>query len=145
MVDSLIALQQPPLTDAISASDEILFGGIAQDIKKQGYSIRSGALPEWLANALLMHQQNMEADRFKNAGIGRGAEYLENEFVRTGEIAWISGKTEAGRNWLEWSASLQGFLNRRLFLGLFSFESNFAHYPPRRLLQKTLRCLSRWR
>jgi len=30
--------------------------------------------------------------------------------------------------WLSWTQSLQAFLNRRLFLGLFSFESHFAHY-----------------
>jgi SM-20-related protein len=130
MTDNSIALNRLLVTAGTSASNEVLFDRIARDIEQQGYSIRSGALPEGLANALLLHQQTLEAEKFKSAGIGRGNEYLENEFVRTGEIAWINGETEAGRKWLEWSASLQRFLNRRLFLGLFSFESNFAHYPP---------------
>jgi SM-20-related protein len=31
---------------------------------------------------------------------------------------------------LQWTQVLQVYLNRRLFLGLFSFESHFAHYAP---------------
>jgi SM-20-related protein len=50
--------------------------------------------------------------------------------VRRDEISWITGESEAGQIWLNWTAKLQTFLNRRLFLGLFSFESHFAHYPP---------------
>lgn len=111
-------------------SDETLFGLIAQDIENKGYSIRPGALPAVLAKALLYHQQTMEAEKFKSAGIGRGDEYLENKFVRTDEICWITGETETGKKWLDWSSSLQRFLNRHLFLGLFSFESHFAHYGP---------------
>jgi SM-20-related protein len=113
-----------------STGDETLFGLIAQDIEKQGYSIRPGALPEELANALLLYQQNLETEKFKRAGIGRGDDYLENKFVRTDEICWITGETEVGKAWLDWSSGLQSFLNRRLFLGLFSFESHFAHYGP---------------
>ncbi|KXJ55114.1 MAG: 2OG-Fe(II) oxygenase [Neptuniibacter sp. Phe_28] len=113
-----------------STGDETLFGLIAQDIEKQGYSIRPGALPEELANALLLYQQNLETEKLKRAGIGRGDDYLENKFVRTDEICWITGETEVGKAWLDWSSGLQSFLNRRLFLGLFSFESHFAHYGP---------------
>lgn len=126
----MAALNQFPSTDGDPASDEILFGLIAQDIENKGYSIRPGALPAMLANSLLYHQQTMAAEKFKNAGIGRGDEYLKNKFVRTDEICWITGETETGQKWLDWSSSLQRFLNRRLFLGLFSFESHFAHYGP---------------
>lgn len=127
---SLVALHQLPSADGNRTNDETLFGLIAQDIEKQGYSIRHGALPESLATELFDYQQALEAEKFKKAGIGRGDGYLENEFVRTDEICWINGEAEAGRNWLDWTASLQSFLNRRLFLGLFSFESHFAHYGP---------------
>ena len=110
--------------------DESLFALIAQDINQQGYSIRPTAMPEALTNTLYMHQQAMESYKFKEAGIGRGKEYLKNEFVRTDAISWITGETNAGKEWLNWIANLQSFLNRRLFLGLFSFESHFAHYRP---------------
>lgn len=110
--------------------NETLFSLIAQDIASKGYSIRPGALSEELSTLLLLHQQTMAAEKFKKAGIGRGGEYLKNEFVRTDNICWITGNTEAGRQWLNWASSLQVFLNRHLFLGLFSFESHFAHYAP---------------
>jgi SM-20-related protein len=126
----LEALNQLSSIDGHIADDEILFGLIAQDIETQGFSIRHGALPECLAGDLFNHQQSLAAEKFKKAGIGRGDTYLENEFVRTDEICWINGETEVGQNWLDWSGSLQRFLNRRLFLGLFSFESHFAHYGP---------------
>ena len=126
----MVALRQRPSMGGDSTGDETLFGLIAQDIEKQGYSIRPGALPEELANALLLYQQNVETEKFKRAGIGRGDDYLENKFVRTDEICWITGETEVGKAWLDWSSGLQSFLNRRLFLGLFSFESHFAHYGP---------------
>lgn len=113
-----------------SSIDESLFALIAQGIEKRGYSIMPAALPEVLTHSLFTHQQLMEADKFKNAGIGRGKEYLQNEFVRTDAISWITGESEAGKNWLSWVAGLQSYLNRRLFLGLFSFESHFAHYSP---------------
>ncbi|WP_413699113.1 2OG-Fe(II) oxygenase [Psychromonas sp. KJ10-10] len=72
----------------------------------------------------------MQADKFKNAGIGRGDNFLKNDFVRTDQISWITGESLAGKQWLEWATHLQGFLNQRLFLGLFSFESHYAHYRP---------------
>jgi SM-20-related protein len=129
-VRDLVAVKQFRSTGGNSSLDETLFALVAQDIEKQGYSIRPGALPEALANSLLVHQQTMDAAKFNNAGIGRGDEYLKNELVRTDEICWITGNTEAGKQWLDWTASLQDYLNRRLFLGLFSFESHFAHYGP---------------
>lgn len=124
----MAVLKQFPSIGRNSTSDETLFGLIAQDIEKQGYSIQPGALSEELANSLLYSQQTISAGKFKRAGVGRGREYLENEFVRTDEICWITGETETEKNWLDWSSSLQSYLNRRLYLGLFSFESHFAHY-----------------
>ena len=111
-------------------NDESLFALIAQGIENNGYSILPTALPETLTDTLFTHQQMMEADKFKSAGIGRGKKYLKNEFVRTDAISWITGETDAGKDWLKWVAGLQSYLNRRLFLGLFSFESHFAHYSP---------------
>lgn len=108
--------------------DETLFALIAGDIESQGYSIRPCALPTDLSISLSRHLQDMSSQKFERAGIGRNDEYLRNRFVRTDKICWITGESEAGRHWLEWASDLKEFLNRRLFLGLFSFESHFAHY-----------------
>lgn len=110
--------------------DASLFSQIAGDLHERGYFIRPAALPPALAGALMAHQQAMHAATFHDAGIGRGDNWLKNDFVRTDEIAWIDGTSAAGRQWLDWTGRLQRYLNRRLFLGLFSFESHFAHYAP---------------
>ncbi len=116
---------------AISNEDELqLFEQIASEIETQGYCIKPGALPSALAEALHQQQLNLNDAQYQKAGIGRGDDFLMNTFVRSDEICWINGDSEAGSQWLAWTQRLQSYLNRRLFLGLFSFESHFAHYKP---------------
>lgn len=111
-------------------SDETLFAAIATDLERQGYSIRPGALPDTIASSLSLWQQGLHRNKYVDAGIGRGTNFLRTEFVRTDGIYWITDESVDGREWIDWSARLQRFLNQRLFLGLFSFESHFAHYAP---------------
>lgn len=110
--------------------EQSLFARIADDLLAHGYCIRPAALPEPLTLSLSAHLRSMDDARYSRAGIGRGGGYLKNRFVRTDEICWINGESSAGLKWLEWAGRLQTFLNRRLLLGLFSFESHFAHYAP---------------
>lgn len=105
-----------------------LFEAIANDILSKGYSIRPYSLPDYLSHQLCSHIETMPPSNFKRAGIGRKNIHIINDFIRTDEICWITGESHAGKAWLSWAESLQTFLNRRLFLGLFSFESHFAHY-----------------
>jgi SM-20-related protein len=107
-----------------------LFEKIADDILEKGYSVNPNGLSIELADALLCHINHLPDNYFDQAGIGRKADYVHNEFVRTDEICWINGETEVGKSWLAWADEFQKSLNRRLFLGLFSFESHFAHYAP---------------
>ncbi len=107
-----------------------LFEAIAQDILSKGYSINPCALPLDLSTALKQHLHAMPQYKFEEAGIGRDQSHSLNTFVRTDEICWINGESSAGSDWLDWAGQLQRYLNRRLFLGLFSFESHFAHYSP---------------
>lgn len=132
----MAALQDTTLTGVGGQADEGLFASIADDIEGQGYSIRHGALPEHIGRALLHHQLALGEHMYSDAGIGRGGDFLLNSFVRTDEICWITGESVAGRDWLDWAGQLQAFLNRRLFLGLFSFESHFAHYAPGRYYKR---------
>ena len=89
-----------------------VFSGIAEDLSTKGFSIQHGVLSPALLDALVAQAQQ------------------QNQFVRTDEISWIDGTLPATAEWLAWSNSLKTYLNRQLFLGLFSFESHFAHYPP---------------
>lgn len=126
-------MTKPPQAKPASAQDtstanEHLFKCIAQDLLTQGYSIKSNALPSSLSHALSTHIQQLPANTFAPAGIGRKQAHTLNTSVRSNKISWISDDTPAGADWLSWTEELQQFLNQRLFLGLFSFESHFAHY-----------------
>ncbi len=125
-----MTLDRLPKTSGRDTIDETLYGLIADDLKNQGYSIRPVALPEEIASALYCSQQNLHSSKYIDAGIGRREDFLKNGFVRTDEICWITGQSDSGREWINWASKLQSFLNQRLFLGLFSFESHFAHYAP---------------
>ncbi len=118
------------LAPSDAAINEDVFATIADDIYTQGYSIHPLALPPELAQDLFAHVQQAGHDKFDAAGIGRGQGFLKNEFVRTDEILWINGESEVGQRWLDWTDALKQYLNRRLLLGLFSFESHFSHYAP---------------
>lgn len=110
------------------SSNYELYDSIAEDIKNKGYSIKPCALPMALATKLYKHLMQMEDKQFHKAGIGRDHHHLKSQFVRTDEICWINGDSESGKEWLEWTDGLKHHLNQKLFLGLFSFESHFAHY-----------------
>ncbi len=94
--------------------DGVLFAKIAKEITEQGFRINPAAVPI----------------KFFAAGIGRGKRFTRSKFVRTDEMCWIEGDSQAGRDWLVWAKSLQTYLNRHLLLGLFSFESHFSLHGP---------------
>jgi SM-20-related protein len=112
----------------LSTNSSLLFEKIASDLTDQGYSINPGGLPEPLATELLSHIQQLPSSAFNRAGVGRQQQATRNRFVRRDAIRWIENTSPAESAWLAWTQALQTFLNRRLFLGLFSFESHFALY-----------------
>ncbi|XQW86347.1 2OG-Fe(II) oxygenase [Thalassotalea piscium] len=117
------------IPQTISYQDnDILFESIANDIVDKGFSIRPYALPEHLASLLLHKISELSDEKFKRAGVGRAKDHIISDFIRMDEICWITGDSQAGQAWINWTESLQTYLNRELFLGLFSFESHFAHY-----------------
>jgi SM-20-related protein len=105
-----------------------LFKSITKNIANQGYSIHPNALSPRLLSQLVEHLQRIPASNFKSAGIGRESNHMLNDVVRTDAISWINDESLAGEAWLHWADSLQSYVNRHLFMGLFSFESHFAHY-----------------
>lgn len=110
--------------------EDPLFLRIAEDLQTQGWSVIPNAVPSSLAEQLHGQILALESAQYSPAGVGRSADFTLNPFVRRDEIRWIEGSTDAEKAWLRWSNRLRLTLNKRLFLGLFSFESHFAHYPP---------------
>ncbi|PIE44510.1 MAG: 2OG-Fe(II) oxygenase [Gammaproteobacteria bacterium] len=126
------------LCDSENDANSSLFESIAQDLRENGYSINPGALPVSLSNLLRESIGRLPDRFFSSAGVGRGQAHLHDEQVRSDDICWISDDSPAGKQWLQWASELQLYLNRRLFLGLFSFESHFARYRPGDFYQRHL-------
>jgi SM-20-related protein len=108
--------------------DEQLFDDIASDLRSKGYSIKTLALPPQLAEGLLQQVLKTAPAQFAPAGVGRAKGQVLDDTVRKDDICWITGDSKACGQWLSWAGELQHWLNQQLFLGLFSFESHFAHY-----------------
>ncbi|MEQ9106630.1 MAG: 2OG-Fe(II) oxygenase [Limnobacter sp.] len=108
----------------------VLFDAIATDLREHGYSIQNKALPEEWIDGLLRDMRMLGADQLKLAGVGRAQQHVANANIRRDAISWIESTEGEQGQWLAFSAQLQQHLNRSLMLGLFSFESHFAHYAP---------------
>ena len=117
-------------TNELDSDSALLFETIANDLYQTGYSIQTNALPAELARQLASEACQMPLSSFKKAGVGRGQQHTVDTTIRSDAICWMTGDTAASKGWLAWAGSLQEFLNKRLLLGLFSFESHFAHYAP---------------
>lgn len=107
---------------------ESVLADLAEDLYRDGFSIRENALPEAIAQSMLDAVLAIPHAGFDAAGIGRSDKYVLKESVRSDRIHWISGANETEAAWLAWAERLKAQINQRLFLGLFSFESHFAHY-----------------
>lgn len=115
-----------------------LFSRIACDLTDKGYSVIPNALPGLLSEQLFGQIQSLHSHDFSEAGVGRSHDQTLNRFVRRDAIRWIEGDTLPEKHWLDWSGRLQTYLNRHLFLGLFSYESHFSHYRPGDFYRKHL-------
>lgn len=110
------------------SEDDSLFERIACGVESQGYVILPTALPGPVGDSLLHYLSLLEEERFHQARIGRGIEQTRNQFIRRDQIVWMDSLHPEAFTWFNWTARLKTYLNRRLFLGLFSFESHFARY-----------------
>lgn len=117
--------------------EEVVFAKIAQELEIKGYAVIPAGLPDSMIT-LLADQAQTDHDSFIRAKIGRGQDTSKNSFVRRDKIAWIDGVTHAEKLWLAWNERLKIYLNRRLMLGLFSYECHFAHYEPGDFYKKHL-------
>lgn len=85
-------------------------------------------LPTVVSEGLFIEACQMDASYFNRAKIGREKQQHINDFVRTDQIHWIQGKTDFQKSFMHFMELFRVELNRRLFMGLFDYESHFAHY-----------------
>lgn len=108
-------------------------------LAEQGWAISHEFLPVDAVEALAEEaRQLLLAGKFSSAGIGRGAQRQIRAEARSDQILWLDENELTPAQSRYWSEieSLRLALNRELFLGLASFESHYAFYPPGAFYQK---------
>ncbi|MDQ4422823.1 MULTISPECIES: 2OG-Fe(II) oxygenase [unclassified Thalassolituus] len=108
-----------------------LLNTIMDALRSDGYVVVDDALPAALSRAL---QQRILAIKntgdLKVAGIGRRDDHTIARSIRQDSIQWMNRSDASESGWLTAMEHLRGYANRELLLGLFEYESHFAHYPP---------------
>lgn len=106
------------------------FDDLCDGLEQLGFVVLPGALPPEVTTALTKYAAQIRSTDFHPAAVGRGTDEQRNRFVRRDLIHWVDERDALLAPWRDWTESLRVHLNRRLFLGLFSFESHVAHYRP---------------
>jgi SM-20-related protein len=110
--------------------DESDWRATAVALRDRGYATLPGAMPASAWRTLRAEAQQLFADdAFSSARIGRGDGARTEGLTRGGSICWLESGMPAGNSFLRWMDGLRLSLNRDLFLGLDSFEAQYAHYP----------------
>ncbi len=109
---------------------EAFYAEVATAIAEKGYCVLHHEGLRRLTETLISSYDRVPEWEFKPAGIGRGTDTVDAPDIRSDQIRWISGVNLEEQIWLQWMEGLRLYLNRRLFLGLFTYESHYAHYQP---------------
>ncbi len=128
-------------TDDCCANDlhtNKVYAKVIEQLRSHGYAVIDNAIPIDLANSLYRQVHALPSSQFRQAGIGRKQRHTKQEDIRNDHTCWIEGENSAENHWLEWMNNLRTAINSQLFLGLFSYESHFAHYAPNSFYQKHL-------
>ena len=118
-------------------NNEETFDRIAEALKTTGYIILADCLPFSLCEDLLERNIHVTHE-LKCAGVGRGQAHTLDDALRTDGIRWLRPDSPAEIAFLAWMEQLRLGLNRRLFLGLFDYESHFAVYDAGAFYRKHL-------
>lgn len=116
--------------NAQSVVDYAVFDLIADALTTHGYCILPQLLPPALTHDLYRRVARLdEHNDLSQAGIGREQQYQLNEKIRTDETRWLDPSNSIDQAYLTHMSDFRLAMNQRLFLGLFDYESHYAHYP----------------
>lgn len=110
-------------------ADGDVFARISKALKHQGYIILNDVFTIEQLQSLFIDIKETDGKYFHQAGIGREHEHQLNQFVRRDRIRWLDMSHPPVQFYLQWAEHLRQHLNQELFLGLFDYESHYAHYP----------------
>lgn len=114
----------------VSQLSESVLDVIADALVDKGYIFLPELVPAHISQVLLEKVQATEIHELKAASIGRGAEQQLNPDIRRDRIQWLDEQHEPDSLYLDLMMQLKEGLNRRLFMGLFDYESHYAVYQP---------------
>lgn len=120
----------------------VLLANICDDLAKKSYSVQRDALPKTLLKLLCDYIKCGNNSRYHKAGVGRSANYHQNQSIRNDKIVWIDDDSPANHLWIAWMETLRTEINRTLFLGLNSIESHYARYEKGGFYEKHLDAFS---
>jgi len=115
---------------ALIQPTESHYDRIADELAENGYCVLPQLLPAELNRALHRRVLNLDQDDFQPAGIGRELDFQLNSSVRRDETRWLNQANPTDAAYIENMAEFRLAINRRLFMGLFDYESHYAHYAP---------------
>ncbi|HEX7026677.1 MAG TPA: 2OG-Fe(II) oxygenase [Gammaproteobacteria bacterium] len=125
-------------SSALGQESQDLYARISASLSERGYCLLPSWLPAGLIDALFIHFTSLDEQDFKEAAIGRESNQLVNPFIRGDRIHWLDRTHPVTRDYLDWMENLRLELNKRLFLGLFDYECQYAWYPPGAFYKKHL-------
>ncbi|WP_049722037.1 2OG-Fe(II) oxygenase [Gilvimarinus polysaccharolyticus] len=109
-------------------SPEQIFDVLADALVERGYAVVNDFFTPEVTAALRAEFDHPDC-HFKTAGIGRQEEHAIALDIRGDRICWLEGGSAAAATFLAAMEQLRLALNRRLFMGLFDYESHLAYYP----------------
>ena len=119
------------------AEYEILYDRVSDDLVGKGWCV----VPDYHEQDLVkvLHQDlsaYQASDVLSRAGIGRGNDFKIDDNIRGDKTHWLTRESRAQARYMAIMENFRIAMNRRLFLGLFEFESHFALYEPGTFYQK---------
>ncbi|WP_273149012.1 2OG-Fe(II) oxygenase [Methylophaga thiooxydans] len=123
---------------ALIQPTESCYDLIADDLANNGYCVLPQLFPAALNLALHRRVTHLDEDDFQRAGIGRELDFQLNSTVRRDETRWLNPKHVTDAAYMDAMATFRLAINRRLFMGLFDYESHYAHYAPGAFYKKHL-------
>jgi SM-20-related protein len=104
-----------------------------EDFKSKSYFVWDDFLtPEEITIVMADYREIYKAGSFKLAGLGNkeGPRNVNSE-IRTDETYWLDPNALTSRQSVLWNhlEVLKNVLNERFFLGLWTLEGHYSHYP----------------
>lgn len=118
-----------PAAGHTPADRETTYDTIADALATQGWCVLRDYFPAAGLDALTQRIDALwQQDALAHAGIGRGVDNTANATIRRDATRWLERGDAAEDMLLDAMEELRHALNRRLMLGLFSYEAHFAVY-----------------